>query len=187
MTIVEIYLNIYSFREVLSKFLIEDKKDNWITMRENNSKELYLAEEFSGDYGLIMYPYKSVEDDIKEAFSHYLDSVHKLKEVLYASERWRDSIDIKIEDNKIVTMPSLDLDLITGIDLINSVVSNKGFIYKVTDDSLIIEIEVKRPLTYTSLNNYIKLLYYALKLYYDVRRTQEDVALKKALDYTKNI
>ncbi|TRM88868.1 hypothetical protein DJ521_01020 [Sulfolobus sp. E3] len=175
MNIVEIYLNIYSFREVISRFLIEDKKDNWITMRENNSKELYLAEEFNGDYGLIIYPYKDIEDDIKEAFSHYLYSVNKLKEVLYASERWRDSIDIKIEGNKIVTMPSLDLDLITGVDLINSVVSNKGFIYKVLDDSLVIEIEIKRPLIYTSLNDYIKLLYYALKLYYDVKRTQEDI------------
>ncbi|MEM0264366.1 MAG: hypothetical protein QXQ01_08495, partial [Saccharolobus sp.] len=70
---------------------------------------------------------------------------------------------------------------ITGLDLINSLV--KEFRFKQVEDVIVIELEIKRPLSNDLLNHYIINLYNALKIYYKIKKAQEEIITKLILDY----
>ncbi|MEM0263897.1 MAG: hypothetical protein QXQ01_06055, partial [Saccharolobus sp.] len=93
---VEIYLNTKSFRQELSKFMIEDEKDGWILARDISS-ETYLAREFKENYAILLYPRENIEEDLIRSFSNDIPAILKLKEVIYLPERWNDRIDLKID------------------------------------------------------------------------------------------
>jgi hypothetical protein len=177
---VEIYLNTKSFRQELSKFIIEDEKDGWILARDM-SNETYLAREFKENYAILLYPRENIEEDLIRSFSNEVPAILKLKEVIYLPERWNDRIDLKIDQSKLETTSSLNLDCITGLDLINSLV--KEFRFKQVEDVIVIELEIKRPLSTDLLNHYIINLYNALKIYYKIKKAQEEIITKLILDY----
>ncbi|QGA53380.1 hypothetical protein GFS03_01670 [Sulfolobus sp. E5-1-F] len=184
-TSVEIYLNIYSFRHELEHFTIDEKRDEWLIVKDR-ANEKYILKEFS-DYGILIYPIHDLKDDILSSFSFQLSSISKLKEVLYTPEKWIDRLDLRINDNSI-EVTSLVLDYLTGIDIINSLISSYGFQYAQLDDSsLIIKIRISRPLNHTSLDSYIRAIYDMLKLYYNVKNAQEEIASKITLNYIKSI
>ncbi|MDT7861544.1 MAG: hypothetical protein RRA45_04970 [Saccharolobus sp.] len=183
---VEVYLNVRSLKESLRNFTVEDEVNGW-TIVKNKNNEKYIVRDFDESYSILIYV-EGLEDDIFQAFSNELSSIKKLKEVLYVPERWNDRIDLKIESNKLMTTPSLDLECITGIELLNSIIKSKGFRYEKIDECLvIIEIEITRPLSSILLDGYINLLYHSLKMYYKIKKAQEDVLLKTALEYMKSI
>ncbi|WP_338603944.1 hypothetical protein V6M85_05375 [Sulfolobus tengchongensis] len=182
---VEIYLNVYSFRHELERFTIEEERDNWLAVK-GRFNERYIIKEFS-DYGILIYPVNNLERDILSSFSQQLPSIGKLKEVLYMPERWIDRLDLKITESSI-EVASLNLEYITGLDIINSLISNNGFEYfELDDNSISIRIRITRPLNSVSLDGYIRLIYHSLRLYYNVKRAQEDIATKITLDYIKRI
>ena len=94
---------------------------------------------------------------------------------------------IRDSDNSI-EVTSLILDYLTGIDIINSLISSFGFQYAQLDDnSLIIKIRISRPLNRTLLDSHIRAIYHMLKLYYSVKKAQEEIASKVTLSYIKSI
>jgi hypothetical protein len=184
-TSVEIYLNIYSFRHELEHFTIEEERDEWSIVKDK-ANEKYIVKEFA-DYGILIYPVYDLKDDILSSFFIQLPSVGKLKEILYTPEKWIDRLDLRINDNSI-EVTSLILDYLTGIDIINSLISSFGFQYAQLDDnSLIIKIRISRPLNRTLLDSHIRAIYHMLKLYYSVKKAQEEIASKVTLSYIKSI
>ncbi|EHP70840.1 hypothetical protein MetMK1DRAFT_00013440 [Metallosphaera yellowstonensis MK1] len=175
----ELHLNLYSFRESIVRYRIEGEGE-WLRLRGREGE--YLARELES-YAVLLYPVRSVSNEVLTALLNPIPSVDRLREVLMRPDLWRDYITFKL---KVGEMDTTDLKLedFLGRDLVNDVLRQYGVRLIQSDEFVEISVDLNE-VSQRSLDTALRKVWLTLSLYHEIRESQEDVALKTAQKYVR--
>jgi len=175
----ELHLNLYSFRESIVRYRIEGEGE-WLRLGGREGE--YLARELES-YAVLLYPVRSVSNEVLTALLNPIPSVDRLREVLMRPDLWRDYITFKL---KVGEMDTTDLKLedFLGRDLVNDVLRQYGVRLIQSDEFVEISVDLNE-VSQRSLDTALRKVWLTLSLYHEIRESQEDVALKTAQKYVR--
>ncbi|AWR93517.1 hypothetical protein [Acidianus brierleyi] len=182
--IIEIYFNLYAFRESISNYQITYEND-WSILKGKEGS--YISKEFD-TYAILIYP-TNAPDDLLNAFSNKISKIDKFREILYKPKYWREYITLHLNGNKIFTGNDLNLFPFNGEDIVNDLLNSEGIEFITLDDELRIATHLERPINSDTLSRALNKLLVSLSLYYRIKEAQEDIALKltkEILDSIRN-
>lgn len=182
--IIEIYFNLYAFRESISNYQITYEND-WSILKGKEGS--YISKEFD-TYAVLIYP-TNAPNDLLEAFSKKIDKIDKFREILYKPRYWREYITLHLNGDKVFTGNDLNLFPFNGEDIVNNLLNSEGIEFITIDDEMRISTYIKRPISSDTLSKALNKLLVSLSLYYRIKEAQEDIALrltKEILDLIKN-
>jgi hypothetical protein len=171
--IIEIYFNLYAFRESISNYQITYENE-WSVLKGKEGS--YISKEFD-TYAILIYP-TNAPPDLLEAFSKKIDKIDKFREILYKPKYWREYITLHFNGNKIFTGNDLNLSPFNGEDIVNDLLNSEGIEFITTDDEMRISTQIERPINPYILSKALNRLLVSLSLYYRIKEAQEDIALK---------
>jgi len=163
LTRLEIYINVYEFRNSIAKFKVQRILQGWMELEGG-----YLAKEF-GRYAVVVestFP----KDRLKELEELDIGSFH---EVLWKPGNFRNILPLQIAESYVETSYELCLQPFPGMDLINNV-ARDNFELRIKDCCVSIRVNE------TNIKSGLKLILNAFRLYYKIIEAQEETALSIA-------
>jgi hypothetical protein len=171
---VEVFFEYNSFKEILEKYPFEIYGEWYII----HSYPKMLAKEFNS-YFLLIYPYEKICEDFLKIFSNKFEILDKFKEFTFLPNNWKTSITFKINKDFIALGSEFNITIFHGIDLINNILKDKNMEFKILDDCEVeLRIKLTKKIDGNELIKIFELLYYGLKIYYDIKKEQETIVMK---------
>ncbi|AEB95371.1 MAG: hypothetical protein QXR57_04475 [Metallosphaera sp.] len=178
---VEIHLNPFSFRETISRYRIESE-DSWVKLVGKEGE--YLAKEFDS-YAVLVYPIYLIPTELIRSLSYRIPSIDRLREVLMKPYHWRDFVTFRVREGFIMSS-DLELNVFLGMDLVNDVLVTTGLEFINLEDKLEIACRLQ-DFGSGSLDKAFRRISLGLSLYFELKRSQEDVALKLSREFLSKI
>ncbi|QKR00572.1 hypothetical protein GWK48_09440 [Metallosphaera tengchongensis] len=177
---IELHLNPFTFRETTLRYRVIEE-DNWLRLTGKEGD--YLAKDFES-YAILLFPIQMIPREVLNSLDVRLTSIDMLREVLMKPNVWRDYLTLRVREGRVITA-DLMLENFMGRDLVNDIIADIGVKYVEGQDGLEIS-SILTNFSWRELNEAFKRISFALSLYNQIRRNQEEIALNLANSFMTN-